>query len=425
VVRMQRRLVYSVLGDQRQGCEQCGWCCCWWSIEVRPAELERLRGYDWAGESARLRGVELFLEQGGQGRKQSSTYIAQIGGRCAFLEGDNRCLIHRVLGEEAKPAVCRGFPLVLGQTVEGVMVGVNCGCPAVMRNRGERFSQLEGQVLRLLNEADADPEGASGLLGEPIVARPVLKGSTRLSWGAYLELEGSVGEILSMPGQTLTAQAMAARALVRAAAARWEGQVAVVERDEMRGWLEGEGRGGYAAAFAGGGGKGRWLSRARKRGMARRIVRAEAAGSGDGETRGNRMDRMDGGDREDRWDQTDRMGWADGVEGIVRGEGRLWLSVLGGMVDLAAVEAMFGVESPGEGVLTRFLLNYVRGKSLLEAPSVVRGAEEMLSQLYMARWYAAASAVLGGRRCVGEGDVVRGVQAVERGRAIRGGGRSW
>ncbi len=385
-----RRLLFSVPDGQRYSCRHCTWCCRWWRIEVDPAARDRLLAHDWAAESPRLRGVSLFEEQLLSDRADPVIQTAQIDGKCVFLEEDGLCLIHKVLGPDAKPMVCQGFPLVLGRTVDGVLVGASYGCSAVVRSEGEPFARQEPLVLELLDRSEEEALGGNVVM-DP---EPLLAGSTRLSWRAYLELERSLLEILGRGSLPVSYRVAAAAELVLALALGSAGRDRVGE-DEVRAWLEERRERGYSDAFAGAAA----ISAspiARRALLAPLIAEAETASMGSSPDRGPRS-----------------LAYA---EAIVKGEGTMSLSTLEGSVDLAALRRVRydPDKAPFDGYLTRFLSNFVMRKSLLESPDLKEGVHRLSLYFALVRWYAATSATLAGRPEVGEEDVVVGIQVAEK-----------
>jgi len=71
------------------------------------------------------------------------------GGFCSYLDSDGMCRIHRELGEEHKPAVCRAFPFRPVRTPSGWDVGMSLGCPTVAAGGGELAT---GEATRTLIE---------------------------------------------------------------------------------------------------------------------------------------------------------------------------------------------------------------------------------------------------------------------------------
>ncbi|HEX2923513.1 MAG TPA: hypothetical protein VHS28_05745, partial [Chloroflexota bacterium] len=214
-----------------------------------PADRDRILAHDWATESPRLEGVQLFEEQQLPGRPEPVVQTAQVDGQCVFLEGDGLCLIHKVMGLEAKPAVCQGFPLVLGRTADGVLVGGNYACPSLVSNEGEPFYKQEGFVLELLErwEAESAEDGPAGR-GAMLDTEPLLGGKTRMVWRAYLALEDALLEILGRRELPVSARLVAAHGLIGSAALHWAG-IELVDETEARLWLEEWRSEGYERAF--------------------------------------------------------------------------------------------------------------------------------------------------------------------------------
>jgi len=69
------------------------------------------------------------------------------GGFCSYLEPDGMCRIHRSLGEEHKPAVCRTFPFKPVRTPSGWDVGMSLGCPTVASGEGDAAHDEAGRTL--------------------------------------------------------------------------------------------------------------------------------------------------------------------------------------------------------------------------------------------------------------------------------------
>ena len=399
------RLIFSVPEGQRYSCSQCGWCCRWWRIEVEPEDRDRILAHDWAVESPRLKGVQLFEEQQLPSGQGPVIQTAQLDGQCVFLEGDGLCLIHKVLGLEAKPAVCQGFPLVLGRTTDGVLVGGNYACPSLVRNEGEPFCRQEGFVLELLERweagsADDGPAGRDAMID----TEPLLDGKTRMVWRAYGELEGSLLEILGRRESPVSARLVAAHGLLSASALHWLGRE-MVEEPEAREWL-GEWRAeGYERAFD------RTRRVPRVPPMRLRAVLAPLIAD------------VESAPLRSASRASTALGYA---VAIVNSKGEIPLSTLRRRADLAAARRVAAdLDSPGfEEILTRFLSNFVMRKSLLESESLLQAGGDLCLYYALVRWYAAASAAIEGRAGLAEPDLVRGIQVVEKAYVHRMGMRS-
>jgi Fe-S-cluster containining protein len=399
------RLLFSVPQGQRYSCHQCGWCCRWWRIEVEPADRDRLLAHDWAADSPRLAGVQLFEEQQLPGRTEPVVQTAQIDGQCVFLEGDGLCLIHRVMGLEAKPAVCQGFPLVLGRTTDGVLVGGNYACPSLVRNDGDPFYRQEEFVLGLLErwEAESAEDGPAGR-GAMIDTEPLLAEKIRLAWRAYRALEDSLLEILGKQELPASARLVAEHGLIGAATAHWAG-ADLVEESEAREWLEEWRAEGYERAFD--------RTRRIPRVPAMRVRAVLAPLIADVETAP-----LGSGGR-----HSAALGYA---MAIVNGKGQMRLSTLRRTVYLGAVRrVVVDMDSPDfEEILTRFLSNFVVRKSLLESESLLQAGDDLCLYFALVRWYACAAAAADGRGEVGVADLVQGIQVVEKAYVHRMGMRS-
>lgn len=98
----------------RHRCTCCGASCSGLSVWVDEGKARtRLE------EQARRLGVEVPVVDG---------MIRREGGECAFLDGERRCRIHAEFGYEAKPIVCRMFPMAVIKAEGGVRVGIDPGC---------------------------------------------------------------------------------------------------------------------------------------------------------------------------------------------------------------------------------------------------------------------------------------------------------
>lgn len=105
-------------------------------------ELARYSAIDWGAHAPRLSGRALFVTEG-----RSTTIARQQGGACVFLDPDNLCVIHRVLGLDAKPKTCRSFPHSFLETPTDVRVGLSWA------TRGRRPEAAPGEVeLREIEE---------------------------------------------------------------------------------------------------------------------------------------------------------------------------------------------------------------------------------------------------------------------------------
>ena len=93
------------------------------------------------------------------------------GGACVFLGTDGLCGIHRELGFEHKPTVCRQYPMVALRTEDGVRVGVDPSCYTAMQTwrTGPAVPEQSLTASKVALEAEAASQEASllALVAEP------------------------------------------------------------------------------------------------------------------------------------------------------------------------------------------------------------------------------------------------------------------
>lgn len=344
--------------------------------------------HNWAVESPRLRGIKLFDERRVPGRAESVIQMAQVGGQCVFLEEDQLCLIHKVLGLAAKPASCKLFPVRLGSSPEGILLGADYACPSVIRNEGEPFALLEQAAGEQLGW-----DGLAPAVHHGMEINPELVPGFLMPWPVYLAVESSLLGLLWTADCPVTSRVAAGRQLLSAMALEWDGR-RDVDTDSARKWLaarrnlahlspdlmEGESVSPVLQPVAT---------------LARLIGSAEAphsSTSGAGSA---------------------AIGYAMAVAGEA---GRLYLSTLNSTVDLTeASRVTCEMDAPSySGYLTRFLANYVMRKSLLASPNLKDGWDYLCSCFSLIQWYARVSATHGGRAAAGDDDVVMGIQVVEK-----------
>ncbi len=111
-------MAVEVLSSLRHECTACGGSC-----QGSHAYLLNQGEVDTVLKQAAELGVANPIEDG---------HLTQVKGRCAFLDADNLCRIHREYGFESKPLVCKQYPMVALRTETGLRAGVDPGCYSVM-----------------------------------------------------------------------------------------------------------------------------------------------------------------------------------------------------------------------------------------------------------------------------------------------------
>jgi Fe-S-cluster containining protein len=106
-------MAIEVLGPLRHACGRSGGCCQGHFVHVSGEEASRITALAPALD------VDEPIVDG---------QLRRAGGRCAFLGDDNLCRIHGRFGADAKPAVCRQYPVVAVRAEDHVRIGVDPGC---------------------------------------------------------------------------------------------------------------------------------------------------------------------------------------------------------------------------------------------------------------------------------------------------------
>lgn len=97
------------------------------------------------------------------------------GTRCIFLDTDGLCIIHKELGAEAKPRMCRQFPYLPSRAWRDDRVSVNFGCPSVQADKGVPLPAQKDEIAAIVPltdpsvKADARvPFDAASLVSQPV-----------------------------------------------------------------------------------------------------------------------------------------------------------------------------------------------------------------------------------------------------------------
>ncbi len=150
-------MVY-VVNEARHSCLCCG-ACCHYAVPVSPEERRLLETFPWPEEVVPSEAGRLFLLRPGTqwGRLEETIATRSHPTRCAFLDTEMRCRVHRELGPQAKPFSCRLFPLAYPVLMPGRTVfSLTFECPNLWRTygTGEPFSSRRGELAALASEME-------------------------------------------------------------------------------------------------------------------------------------------------------------------------------------------------------------------------------------------------------------------------------
>jgi lysine-N-methylase len=133
------------LPAQRYACHGCGDCCRDFTVQLREADLAKLRAQRW---EERL-GISVTV--GFRGRR----FLAQReDGACVFLGEGGKCRIHAEFGLEEKPLACQMFPFVLAPDARRARAGVSFACASVLANKGPALAAHAADVRRMAAEVE-------------------------------------------------------------------------------------------------------------------------------------------------------------------------------------------------------------------------------------------------------------------------------
>lgn len=112
-------------------CQSCGECCKKWDIIVDQETYQELSKY-FKEHPLPYTDQELFIiSEDKEGKKTIKNSL--INGRCIFLEDNNLCFIHRVLGSKAKSETCITYPNKHSPTPRGLFNTLTFTCPTAAK----------------------------------------------------------------------------------------------------------------------------------------------------------------------------------------------------------------------------------------------------------------------------------------------------
>ena len=131
-------------------CHNCGDCCRNNIIRLDADDLARLKEQRW-DEHPDFCGVRVIVSHG----LVDETYALaqQADGACVFLTAEGRCRIHELHGYDAKPRICKTFPLQIVPMENGAILTTRRSCPSAATRtraagRGASGDRREGSSRR-------------------------------------------------------------------------------------------------------------------------------------------------------------------------------------------------------------------------------------------------------------------------------------
>jgi len=163
--------------ELRHACTSCGGSCS--GVRVRVLDVERANAIEAYAEAF---AIEQPFDNGALRQTEE--------GRCVFLNAQNLCRIHARYGADAKPLICRQYPIVGVRTESGARRGIDPGCYSAFSTQSaevlipnEPFAWSQSQYpepLERMEQALIAMLSASGQTLEGVVAR--LAGQPEATW---------------------------------------------------------------------------------------------------------------------------------------------------------------------------------------------------------------------------------------------------
>ncbi|MBM4394117.1 MAG: YkgJ family cysteine cluster protein [Deltaproteobacteria bacterium] len=177
------RVPIVVPPDLRFECRACGSCCL--GANIGPVTDDVMQGLNPARRKELKRAYAgrkgLFFSMVPDGGDDEILVCQSRNGGCVFIDPDGLCGIHRRWGSEAKPHVCRLFPLQFVLTPRGVVVGLQTECRSILdASRGRPLAEQMDAIRPLLRLATRPPSARQFVS---------LDGVATLSYAEYEALE--------------------------------------------------------------------------------------------------------------------------------------------------------------------------------------------------------------------------------------------
>lgn len=146
-------------------CHNCTSCCRETTIQLNPEDIIRLQQQKWS-EHPEYREVPVMHRSVWLGGAWVLAH--KPDGSCIFLTEAGRCRIHEQFGFDAKPHMCKLFPLQVVRTDRDACATMLRSCPSAAADRGRPLIEHLQSLNRLLND---DSEQFSSAIAPPVTRR--------------------------------------------------------------------------------------------------------------------------------------------------------------------------------------------------------------------------------------------------------------
>lgn len=164
-------------------CHNCGDCCRNNIIRLDDDDLARLKAQRW-DEHPDFRGRRVIKSHGLLDK--TYTLAQQPGGACVFLSAEGRCRIHELHGYDAKPRICKTFPLQIVPMESGALLVARRSCPSAAEDKGRPLAEHLPVVEKLVAPDLAKSAGQS--------PPPIIRGLSR-NWSDARRVAGALARL--------------------------------------------------------------------------------------------------------------------------------------------------------------------------------------------------------------------------------------
>ncbi len=157
-------------------CSSCTRCCEQpWRTLIEPEKAAALDQVVWEREFPALAGRTLYRRVGDGDRTVYELGKGE-GVKCVFLDADGLCIIHKKLGYDAKPNMCKQFPYFSALAWDADYVSANYGCKAIQQRRGSPATEQVDAVARTVPLHEKPARADAPLLVAPGFTVPAARG---------------------------------------------------------------------------------------------------------------------------------------------------------------------------------------------------------------------------------------------------------
>ncbi len=172
---------------EKWDCHQCGACCRSSLVLLNEEDIEKLKSQKW-DERDPFRNSPIITRT--RFPKRSYRLAQKADGSCVFLDSIGHCRIHLEFGADAKPTVCRNFPMQLVPREGKAVLTVRRSCPSAADDNGLPLKQFLSSTQKQVRE---------GKMSCKEISPPALKSGERHHWKIVSHALNVVADLLQDP----------------------------------------------------------------------------------------------------------------------------------------------------------------------------------------------------------------------------------